>query len=481
VRTRHLVVAAVIVSLAAIEYSAAKQFPLIGSSARAAGPGGVAGAAAPSPSRPPVYDVTHLRGGWIAVSGTSMLAMRVPSMVAMSLTAGAIVLLGRRLVNVETGLVAGLIFAGTPAVSRYAQEIRSYALVTLCTAVATILLLRALDRPSRGRWIWYGVFMVLLGLGHFVALTVVAPHALYVYLSARRDERRIYPFAATIGGVLLAVIPLPALASHQSSAISWIKSDLATAEAYPGKVFLSARLACVIIPLALLGVLALRRRWPAGAMLALWAAGPPVLTYATAHWLHLFSPRYVLFTLPAWALLAGAAVCSVGRLFSRRAPRALWVLGAVVAVPAVMYLGYPDQLAVRHSPVDGQPSYRAALTYVLGHQQPGDGIAYNDHVGGRSDLARAAAEYEWRDLRAPRDVFLATPAAVVGHFGAVECTDAVACLGNTGRLWLVTTTDAADPRSGMATPQAAALRGFAIRDSHRFPGVRVVLLVRPSG
>ena len=39
---------------------------------------------------------------------------------------------------------------------------------------------------------------------------------------------------------------------------------------------------------------------------------------------------------------------------------------------------------------DGQPDYRSALAYVAQRQQPGDGIAYNDHFGGRSDLARGS-------------------------------------------------------------------------------------------
>ena len=52
------------------------------------------------------------------------------------------------------GLAAGLVFALVPSVSRFAQEIRFYALAVLIATLATLLLLRALDRPSARRAGW---------------------------------------------------------------------------------------------------------------------------------------------------------------------------------------------------------------------------------------------------------------------------------------------------------------------------------------
>src|SRR3954452_4536903 len=48
--------------------------------------------------------------------------MRVPSVLAMAVAAGATAALGTRLCGTRTGLVAGLLFAGWPLVSYYAQE-----------------------------------------------------------------------------------------------------------------------------------------------------------------------------------------------------------------------------------------------------------------------------------------------------------------------------------------------------------------------
>lgn len=434
-------------------------------------------------------DIVHaayymLMRGWIAVAGDSLLALRVPSIAALALTAAVTVLIGRRLVSTPVGVVAGLLLAVVPAVSRYAQEVRSYALVTLLATLSTCLLLRALDRPSGRRWTLYVICTAFAGLVHFMAITVVGAQLLYVLLTiARTDETRRWRFAGAVGAVVLLVIPLPAAAQHQSSQVSWIKADAATVQAFPGKIFLSDHLAYAVIALALLGVLVLWLRHRAAAvMLLTWAAGPVIFGYLTFTVLHLFVARYMLFTLPAWTLLASATICHVARPIGRRPHGVWWMLGAALALPTIALLGYPDQIAVRDSPVQGQPDYRSGLLYIREHAKTQDGIVYNDKLGGRNDLARAAAEYELRD-GGPRDVLLYRTAAQTGYFGAAECPDPAPCLSGSKRLWLVTTSQAAQPWEGMKPAAAAILsKDFTIRDDKRFPMVRVVLLQRrPTG
>lgn len=55
-------------------------------------------------------------GAWTGIFGTSLLALRSPSMVGMAVAAGGIAVLGRRLCNLTVGIAAGLIFAALPAV-----------------------------------------------------------------------------------------------------------------------------------------------------------------------------------------------------------------------------------------------------------------------------------------------------------------------------------------------------------------------------
>lgn len=418
----------------------------------------------------------------VAVFGDSLTALRLPSLLAMGAAAGMLALLGRRLISTQAGIVAGLVFAAIPAVSRYGQEARSYALVTAGALAATLLLLRAMEKPTPRRWITYAACLVIVGLTHFVALAVLGAHLVYVLLATPPGDVRRPRLLAAAGSVGLLVIPLLALASHQASQISWIKADLDAVQTYPGRLFLSARVAILLAAVAAFGTLVLwRRHRPVAALLAVWAAAPPVLTYVTFPWLHLFLPRYALFTLPAWSLLAAAGACGAGRIFSRRPHRLTWIAGALLLLPGVVYVGLDDQHDVRLSPVQGQPDYRAALLHARANAQPGDAIVYNDRLGGRSDLARAAAEYELRGEPLP-DILLAVTAAEKGTFGAQECADPAPCLGETARIWLITTVPDIDPTTGMSAAKGMLLReGYAVREDHKFSGVRAVLLVRTPG
>src|SRR5262249_31970406 len=105
----------------------------------------------------PYYLFMH---GWISAFGDSPTALRIPSVIAISVAAALIVLLGRRLFDLGTGVVAGLVFAAIPTVSRYAQEARPYGIVTMLAVLATLLLVRALDSPTWPRWLGYVATMV---------------------------------------------------------------------------------------------------------------------------------------------------------------------------------------------------------------------------------------------------------------------------------------------------------------------------------
>jgi hypothetical protein len=87
----------------------------------------------------------------VHVFGTSELALRLPSLLAMTAAATGVAALGRRLHSARAGLLAGLVFAVLPQVSRYGQEARSYAFVLACAVLASYLLIRAADEPLRER------------------------------------------------------------------------------------------------------------------------------------------------------------------------------------------------------------------------------------------------------------------------------------------------------------------------------------------
>ncbi|WP_247204426.1 glycosyltransferase family 39 protein [Streptomyces sp. AgN23] len=73
----------------------------------------------------------------------SEVTMRLPSVLAAVAATALVAALGCRLARPRVGLWAGLLYAATPVVTHYAQEGRSYALVTAGAAWATYLLVGA--------------------------------------------------------------------------------------------------------------------------------------------------------------------------------------------------------------------------------------------------------------------------------------------------------------------------------------------------
>jgi mannosyltransferase len=419
---------------------------------------------------------------WIELVGDSAFQLRFPSLVGMGLAAAGVTLVGRRLVSTPVGLVAGTIFAVIPSISRYGQEARSYAIVTMGATLATLLLLRALEKDTRLRLVLYGLSVALVGLVHFVALAVLAAHAVLILRVTRPNEARRWRVAETAGIALLVVIPLLALASHQSASISWIKADTTAVKTFPEGVFKSAPVAGAIIVLALLGMIFLLvSRRPGdravAAMLATWALVPPIFCYVSFSVLHLFLPRYMLFILPAWSILAAVAACRTGQVVWRH----LWPLTAIAVVAVVAWVGLPAQGVVRESPVAGQPDYRGAITMIHDKLDPADGIVYNDTFGHLSDLAREAVAYEMRDEPQPRDVFLRQTAQQRGSYSASECADPKPCLGSTPRLWLIYTGYSSDPFAGMSPDRAALLKlDYKAGGTYKFSGGALVLLTRSA-
>jgi mannosyltransferase len=426
------------------------------------------------------YLIIHV---WVQLAGSSPFVLRLPSMFAMSICAACVALVGRRLATAPVGFVAGLIFAVVPSVSRYAEEARSYALVTMAAVVATLLLLRALEKDTRARLVLYGLSIAFIGLVHFVALTVLGAHAILVLRTTRTTEARRWRIVEAGGIGMLTVIPLLALASHQSSAIGWIKADAVRVKTFPEHVFLSAPVAIAIITLAVVGtIFLLASRRPGdrnlAAILVAWAVLPPIFCYLSFPVLHLFLPRYVLFVVPAWSILAAVAACRSGELVWRH----LWPLTATVAILAVAWVGMPDQRAVRVSPVAGQPDFRAATTAIHDGLRPGDGIVYNDPFGGSADLARLAVSYEMRDEPRPRDVFLWQTGLERGWYAASECADPKPCRATAPRLWLIYTGESPDPFTGMAADRASLLElDYKVARTDNFTGVVLVLLTRSAG
>jgi mannosyltransferase len=328
---------------------------------------------------------------WVMVKlgGTGELATRLPSAVAMAVAAVAVAALGGRLVSPRAGLAAGLVFAVLPPVSLYGQDARPYAITVALAAIASYLLVRGMEADvSRERYTWlagYAACVAALGIVDIFGLLLVVAHAVTVGLRCLRDDGpgegglggagsarslAVGWLAAAVAGTALAS-PLLAFAFVQRGTLSWLTAPSLGAvrglheligPAYMADAVVLA-VASGIVVSALLGRERLRASWP-GSLPALclpWLIVPPVILLVGSLVTPLYTFRYVLLCIPAIALLAGAALASLG-----------WVAGAAALV-VIALLGVPQQRQVRGADGHGD-NVRQADRIVAEHMRPGDAV-----------------------------------------------------------------------------------------------------------
>jgi mannosyltransferase len=393
----------------------------------------------------PYYLFMHF---WGDLFGWSEISLRAPSIVATAVGVGLAGELGRRLFTPAIGLLAAVLLVAVPQTSRYAQDARVYGVAFMLVMLATLLLYRAVERPTWQRWSWYGLAVLLVGLAHIIGLTVLVGHAFVVVNRLRRagprdgaGRRALTRWAPVTAAAVVLVSPLIALGlSQRGDQLDWIDPvTTETIRAAPAGLFGAPAVAWLLIALALLATWADRRLL---AELAVTAVVPPALLItASLVSSPVWVPRYVLFVLAPVTLLAATAV-------ARTPARAVVVLGLVVVT------AWPAQVALRGPATHHGPSFRRIAAIVGDNLRPGDGIVY----GGPSTWSlRAGVDYYLAGKPAPADLLLDRPAAAVGELGAQECADTATCVGSTRRIWLIRLFQQQDPLAA-AGPIAPILR-----------------------
>ena len=303
---------------------------------------------------------------WTEVAGTSEWALRLPSVVGAMIASALVVVLGRKLFDRWVGLVAGLLIATSPFVVQWSQQARGYTFLLALSALATLLLIRALESGTRRDWMLYGLAFAAVIVWHPVGAILLGP-AQAVLAYQRRG--RVLPHGLLAAVIICALgVPWAAQIAMRSTgdgvAMDWLKAP-------SGEVALRALLDVsgvtgLGVLLSLLGLLILWRASgrPAAIWLGVWALSPFVLALLVSTVQPIYLDRYLLVAAPAFALLGGVALTRVGR-------RSRFVLAAV----AVVLTGVG--LAQWYSVSDGNwrgENWRDAVATVLDRRSDGDAV-----------------------------------------------------------------------------------------------------------
>ena len=316
---------------------------------------------------------------WAALAGSSEAALRFPSVLGTMLACALLVVLGRKLFDRRVALVGGVLLALNPFVVKWSQQARGYTLLLAVSVLAILLLLRALERGTRGSWALYGLAFSAVIIWHPPAAVVLAPT--HILLVSQRRER-VLPHGLAGALVIMALgVPWAAQIAMRSTgegvAMNWL--TFPTPEETAHSLLDVSGAAGLGLLLASGGLWLLHRAGhiDRAIWLATWAFTPFVVALLISIARPIFLDRYLIVASPAFALLGAIAILGV----VARARTAL-----VVAVVAATGLGLWQWYSTDEGNWRGE-DWRNAVGTVLGRQADANTVVVVPWA------AHAAAEY----------------------------------------------------------------------------------------
>jgi mannosyltransferase len=329
-------------------------------------------------------EIMHLLGNADAVHGVyyffmhelfsfwdgGLFALRMPSVLAICVSAGLVGLIGSRIAGARVGVVAGLVFAVNPEVQMYAQEGRSYAIVCALVALATYFFVRLLEDASKALWVAYTLTASAATWLHEFAVLAFAAHGVTVMTLPHRARMRKHWWTSA-GLVLLCLLPVVFFSAGQSGQVSWIGNPK-LADWFQ------------IAGLAVLAALCLTYPPRDGRYRVLNQVAIPLTVAPTLFLLlgsivqKMYVDRYVLYSSVGVSLLLGMAFFrGLDRINSLRqgSRRRMYLAGALIASCAIAAALIPPTLELR-TPSSRKDNVTAIADTVENVAQKGDAVIF---------------------------------------------------------------------------------------------------------
>jgi mannosyltransferase len=320
---------------------------------------------------------------WI---GQSEFWIRALSVIFGVASVGSVAVLGNRLFNRPTGLIASFMVAINVFHIQYSQEARAYSLVTLLVTVATILLVKAVQESKRWHWLLYSLTAILAIYSHAFAILVVFAHVVYLLLYHLKTllSKRVLASYISIAAFSMPLVyalylrakdpfvPLDWLHKLSIHEVSDLFSSLAGKAEYAGSPGAKILVACYLI----VGIIAFAawlrmslvswrsREATSLGLLLLWLFTPIVLLVSLSTVRPIVVNRYFLICLPALALTAAYALTIIKRKWVPIC--LLLVLMGSSTLHMVAYYRYRL----------GDGEWKSATRHVLAEANAGDAIFF---------------------------------------------------------------------------------------------------------
>jgi mannosyltransferase len=349
--------------------------------------------------------------GWIGLTGTRMVALRFFSLLFGVLCVPLVYVLGRRLFDRPTGLIAALLVTASPYLTWYSQEVKMYTLVPALVLLAIYALRRAVEGSG---WYWWAVQIIATTLAffsHILAAILIPMQVLITFAWWPQARKRWIGALISLACLTLPYLPLAAWQAPllfddcvvnlsrqpldravQAVLDSWQAGNLLllrTRVTGFGRFTLGQMVQILLdywsigqfgtfgwgwpwgtVLMSVLGVwgvlsslaaLLRRERLEVRKTLALviWLALPPLAVWFVSQWQPLFTDRYLIWSALAFYLLIAAGLAALYRLGDGGRWAGPLLLGVV--------LGFNGLNQWQQATTDGKADYRGAAAYLAAH------------------------------------------------------------------------------------------------------------------
>ncbi|BDZ45801.1 glycosyltransferase family 39 protein [Naasia aerilata] len=161
--------------------------------------------------------------GWVRLFGTSELATRAPSAIAVGFAVAGTMVLASRLAGTRVALLAGAVCAVLPRLTWAATEVRSYALACVVAVWVSVALVAALQDAGNRRVAWLRYTLGLAAAPYlFLFLGLLVPvHGMFL-AGTRAGRGLLRRWLLAVAVALLLAAPIAAVAAGQREQVAFL-------------------------------------------------------------------------------------------------------------------------------------------------------------------------------------------------------------------------------------------------------------------
>ena len=317
--------------------------------------------------------------GWLHL-GDSEFFLRLPSVIFGTAAIVVTCIFAARVLSRPVAVIAGILMTFNVLALRYDREVRSYALLLLCTAWSWLAYERAVRGGTRRDLVVWTLISVLGVYAHmFAALAFLSQVVCLAFAGIDAERRK--SFAAATAAYFALISPLIVIVLRMpQDPLLWVHPLGREGFSIFAKDFFNGGAMQTAIALLLLAasvvILALaprEQRWSIST--AVLGALVPILVTALVSLVKpTFIARYLLVALPSYAIAIAIPLARLPR-------KAL----TVAAVCVIVLLGLPLLRDYEREPAEND--FRGAVAFIVERAQPGDVIMIWE------PLSRPAVEY----------------------------------------------------------------------------------------